>query len=98
MRRLREGGREKENGGVGDGDGDSEDEDSGVDSESEDSGVDSESEDEELGGRGQEGLEAFEGNREECKLVLVVRTDLGMGKGMLPFSLSTPLFPDLFFR
>ena len=26
-------------------------------------------------------LAAFEGNREECKLVLVVRTDLGMGKG-----------------
>lgn len=31
----------------------------------------------------QEGeLKAFEGNREECKLVLVVRTDLGMGKGV----------------
>lgn len=28
-------------------------------------------------------LKAFEGNIEECKLVLVVRTDLGMGKGML---------------
>ena len=28
-------------------------------------------------------LAAFEGNREECKLVLVVRTDLGMGKGTL---------------
>ena len=27
-------------------------------------------------------LKAFEGNKEECKLVLVVRTDLGMGKGM----------------
>ena len=26
-------------------------------------------------------LNAFEGNREECKLVLCVRTDLGMGKG-----------------
>ena len=26
-------------------------------------------------------LETFEGNKEECKLVLVVRTDLGMGKG-----------------
>ena len=26
-------------------------------------------------------LKIFEGNREECKLVLVVRTDLGMGKG-----------------
>jgi hypothetical protein len=27
-------------------------------------------------------LGSFPGNREECKLVLVVRTDLGMGKGM----------------
>lgn len=26
-------------------------------------------------------LKTFAGNREECKLVLVVRTDLGMGKG-----------------
>lgn len=26
-------------------------------------------------------LASFEGSREECKLVLVVRTDLGMGKG-----------------
>ena len=26
-------------------------------------------------------LASFEGNKEECKLVLVVRTDLGMGKG-----------------
>ena len=44
---------------------------------------DEESEDEELG-QDQEGeLKAFEGNREECKLVLVVRTDLGMGKGTL---------------
>ena len=31
-------------------------------------------------------LSTFEGNKEECKLVLVVRTDLGMGKG--------PLFPS----
>ncbi|KAL8827447.1 MAG: hypothetical protein Q9170_007013 [Blastenia crenularia] len=29
-------------------------------------------------------LNTFEGNREECKLVLVVRTDLGMGKGIAP--------------
>ena len=28
-------------------------------------------------------LARFEGNKEECKLVLVVRTDLGMGKGMM---------------
>ena len=27
-------------------------------------------------------LKSFPGNNEECKLVLVVRTDLGMGKGM----------------
>ena len=27
-------------------------------------------------------LTSFEGNKEECKLVLVVRTDLGMSKGM----------------
>ena len=27
-------------------------------------------------------LKTFPGNNEECKLVLVVRTDLGMGKGM----------------
>ena len=38
-------------------------------------------------------LKAFEGNREECKLVLVVRTDLGMGKGAsdpLPRHVSFP--------
>lgn len=28
------------------------------------------------------GLRAFEGDRDECKLVLVVRTDLGMQKGI----------------
>ena len=27
-------------------------------------------------------LSSFPGNNEECKLVLVVRTDLGMGKGI----------------
>ena len=27
-------------------------------------------------------LKSFAGNNEECKLVLVVRSDLGMGKGM----------------
>lgn len=70
MRNLR--GRKKKKAGVGDSD--EEDEDSGSESESGSAG-------EEMGGRGQEGLEAFEGNREECKLVLVVRTDLGMGKG-----------------
>ncbi|KAL8920150.1 MAG: hypothetical protein Q9172_004632 [Xanthocarpia lactea] len=34
-------------------------------------------------GQKQEGLNQFEENREECKLVLVVRTDLGMGKGKI---------------
>lgn len=32
-------------------------------------------------GQNQGDLNTFEGNKEECKLVLVVRTDLGMGKG-----------------
>ncbi|KAL6717654.1 hypothetical protein ACLMJK_005569 [Lecanora helva] len=44
---------------------------------SEEEDEDSESE------RGKVDLKAFEGNREECKLVLVVRTDLGMGKGKI---------------
>ncbi|KAL8895258.1 MAG: hypothetical protein Q9207_008241 [Kuettlingeria erythrocarpa] len=53
--------------------------------ESEESSKDSSSE-EEAGedlGQKQEGLNQFEGNKEECKLVLVVRTDLGMGKGKI---------------
>ena len=59
---------------------DSEDEDEDEDgSESEDGHGHEEEEEEEEEGQG--GLEMFEGNREECKLVLVVRTDLGMGKG-----------------
>lgn len=33
-------------------------------------------------------LKTFPGSSEECKLVLVVRTDLGMGKGMDRFSCS----------
>lgn len=41
-----------------------------------------EDEDSEEGEQEQGELKAFEGNGEECKLVLVVRTDLGMGKGM----------------
>jgi hypothetical protein len=46
----------------------------GEDSESESDGSDEE--------ENQEGvLATFEGNTEEVKLVLVVRTDLGMGKG-----------------
>ena len=39
-----------------------------------------EDEDSEESGGGE--LKAFEGNKEECKMVLVVRTDLGMGKGV----------------
>ena len=68
--------------------------------ESEESSEDSSSDDAEVElGQKQEGLNQFEGNREECKLVLVVRTDLGMGKGTAisrPFhllsktTLSTP--------
>ena len=42
-------------------------------------------EEEELG-KPQEGLSSFTGNVEECKLVLVVRTDLGMGKGQSVFA------------
>ncbi|KAI4143077.1 MAG: hypothetical protein L6R39_004709 [Caloplaca ligustica] len=34
-------------------------------------------------GQKQGDLSQFEGNKEECKLVLVVRTDLGMGKGKI---------------
>ena len=50
--------------------------------ESEESSEDSSSDEAEVElGQKQEGLNQFEGNREECKLVLVVRTDLGMGKG-----------------
>ncbi|KAI4234054.1 MAG: hypothetical protein LQ349_004027, partial [Xanthoria aureola] len=49
--------------------------------ESEESSEDSSSDEAEVElGQKQEGLNQFEGNREECKLVLVVRTDLGMGK------------------
>lgn len=42
-------------------------------------GDESSEEDMEEDGRG---LKAFEGDRDECKLVLVVRTDLGMQKGI----------------
>lgn len=60
--------------------------------ESEESSKDSSSEEVAEGGESlgqkQEGLNQFEGNKEECKLVLVVRTDLGMGKGI--FSYQNP--------
>lgn len=39
------------------------------------------------------GLRAFEGDRDECKLVLVVRTDLGMQKGIL-VPVSSPSLPS----
>lgn len=42
--------------------------------------AESESDDEEDDSQGE--LNSFAGNTEECKLVLVVRTDLGMTKGM----------------
>jgi len=48
------------------------------------SGDEEDDEDEDLQDLGE--LKTFPGNQEECKLVLVVRTDLGMGKGMLTCS------------
>lgn len=56
---------------------DSSDEQGGGSSDDDDEDGDEEGEEE--GARG--GRESFDGNDEECKLVLVVRTDLGMGKG-----------------
>ena len=53
---------------------------------------DEDSEDEELGQEQEGELKAFEGNREECKLVLVVRTDLGMGKGTIASPKPTDCF------
>lgn len=50
------------------------------------------SEDGDEGAREERGaLKSFEENEgEECKLVLVVRTDLGMGKGMIRINLFSP--------
>lgn len=53
--------------------------------DSEDGEEDEDSEDEAMG-QDQEELRSFEGNREDCKLVLVVRTDLGMTKGKTTLS------------
>jgi hypothetical protein len=39
----------------------------------------------------QDGLRAFDGSSEEHKLVLVVRTDLGMGKGAAPLPPNHPV-------
>ncbi|KAL8635165.1 MAG: hypothetical protein Q9228_007318 [Teloschistes exilis] len=50
---------------------------------SEESSKDSSSEKEVELGQKQGELNQFEGNKEECKLVLVVRGDLGMGKGKI---------------
>ena len=57
--------------------------------ESEDDGEGAE-EQEQGEGEGEGELKNFEGKREECKLVLVVRTDLGMGKGIFYTSLKNP--------
>ncbi|OJD17398.1 peptidyl-tRNA hydrolase [Emergomyces pasteurianus Ep9510] len=54
-----------------------------AESGSEDEYDDEEEEDSESEGEGGGELAAFEGNTEEVKLVLVVRTDLGMGKGKI---------------
>ena len=61
----------------------SEEEEESEGDESGDGKEEEEGEEELDSGREQGGLKTFEGNREECKLVLVVRTDLGMGKGIL---------------
>ncbi|KAL8697442.1 MAG: hypothetical protein Q9201_007126 [Fulgogasparrea decipioides] len=50
-------------------------EESSKDSSSDDGGADL--------GQKQRELNTFDGNKEECKLVLVVRSDLGMGKGKI---------------
>ncbi|KAM3418882.1 hypothetical protein BST61_g4845 [Cercospora zeina] len=49
-----------------------------LDSDSDDAASDSDESAHDLGE-----LQAFDGNNEECKLVLVVRTDLGMTKGKM---------------
>lgn len=55
-----------------------------------DSGGEEESSEEEAQEDGT-GLRAFEGNWDDCKLVLVVRTDLGMQKGIsIPRFFSSP--------
>lgn len=48
----------------------------------------SEEEDEEASDDEENELAAFEGNTDEVKLVLVIRTDLGMTKGVFSLSLS----------
>ena len=54
--------------------------------EGDDSEEEEDEEEEQQGGE----LSTFPENKEECKLVLVVRTDLGMGKGII---ISFPRFP-----
>ena len=52
-----------------------------ADSSDEESGADSDEQDEDADGDGRE-LKSFENTADEVKLVLVVRTDLNMGKGV----------------
>ena len=67
------------------------------DSEESTSSEEEEEEEEEEQSEEQSGLSTFaETKEEECKLVLVVRTDLGMSKGIPPFFLSLSLPLPLF--
>ena len=52
-----------------------------ADSSDEEAGADSDEQDEDADGDGRE-LKSFEDTADEVKLVLVVRTDLNMGKGL----------------
>ena len=56
---------------------------------------DEEDEEEEDSDDDQSELKTFNGNTEECKLVLVVRADLGMGKGTSPPLAFQHLFPHI---
>ena len=56
--------------------------------EDDDSEEEEDEEEEKQGGE----LSNFPENKEECKLVLVVRTDLGMGKGII---ISFPPLPTV---
>ena len=63
--------------------------------EDEDDDDDDDSEEEDEKEQGSE-LSTFPENKEECKLVLVVRTDLGMGKGISFFRPSTLFLSALY--
>ena len=60
-----------------------------VEAETSDDDDDDDDDDDE---KGQDGLTAFEGVEGDCKLVLIVRTDLGMNKGSSSIS---PLLPPI---